>query len=128
MDGLIEWYLTALRRYAQFDGRSRRREYWSFVVVNWVIPVVAALVAGLLGRILGGLIGALVGLYALATIIPHLAVTVRRLHDTGRSGWWFFITFVPLIGWIWLIVLMLLDSEPGDNQYGPNPKRSLAYA
>ena len=125
MDDMVEWYRTVIRKYAQFTGRSRRKEYWMFTLANLVIYVVGGILSGILGR-LGVIISGLIALYALAVIIPSLAVAIRRLHDTGRSGWWMLISFVPLIGGIILLVFFAQDGEPGDNQYGPNPKSIFA--
>jgi uncharacterized membrane protein YhaH (DUF805 family) len=113
----MEWYLKVLKQYADFGGRARRKEYWMFVLFNVIIIVLLAAIDAALGTD-----GILMILYSLAVLIPSIAVAVRRLHDTGRSGWWVLIDFVPLIGPIWLLVLMVLDSQPGENQYGPNPK------
>ena len=116
-------YLEVLKKYAVFNGRARRMEYWMFILFNIIITVVLALIDYLTGtfspRVGVGLLG---GLYALAVLIPSLAVTVRRLHDTGRTGWWILIGLIPVIGGIVLLIFMVLDSEPGANQYGPNPK------
>ena len=119
----MDWYLMAWQKYFDFSGRSRRKEYWIFGLFNLGIGVAllgADLLAGSHGKMAG--MGMLGGLYSLATLIPNLSITVRRLHDTGRSGWWFFILLVPLIGAIVLLVFMLLDSKEGSNDYGPNPK------
>jgi uncharacterized membrane protein YhaH (DUF805 family) len=119
----MDWYLMAWQKYFDFSGRSRRKEYWMFFLFNLGIGIalmIADLIAGSYSKTAGmGLLG---GLYSLATLIPNLSITVRRLHDTGRSGWWFFILLVPLIGAIVLLVFMLLDSKEGSNDYGPNPK------
>jgi uncharacterized membrane protein YhaH (DUF805 family) len=122
-------YLEVLKKYAVFSGRARRKEYWMFFLFNLIIYVVLALIDGLMGTFSpqAGL-GVLSGLYSLAVLIPSLAVTVRRLHDTGRSGWWILIALVPFIGGIVLLVFMVLDSQPGENQYGPNPKATTAAA
>ena len=120
----MNYYIDCLtKKYACFSGRARRQEYWLFVLFNFI----AAFVVGFVGGILAGATGvaafAFLGtIYNLAVLIPGLAVLARRLHDTGRSGWWFLIAIIPLIGWIVLIVFCCLDSQPGDNQYGPNPK------
>ena len=119
----MNWYLTALRKYAVFTGRSRRKEYWFFALFNFIAVVLLATidaVTGTLDEDLG--IGLLSGAYTLAVIVPSIAVSIRRLHDIGRTGWWILIGFVPLIGSIVLLVFALLDSQPGDNQYGANPK------
>jgi uncharacterized membrane protein YhaH (DUF805 family) len=113
----MEWYLAALKKYADFSGRARRREYWMFVLVNLVISCV---LAGL--GYVSNAFNVLSYIYALAVLVPSFAVGWRRLHDTGRSGWWMLIGLIPLVGAIILIVFFLQDSAPGDNQYGPNPK------
>ena len=119
----MSWYLEVLKNYAVFDGRARRKEYWMFALINVVITFVLILIDSLIGTFSPQAgIGLLSGLYALAVLIPSIAVTVRRLHDTGRSGWWILITLIPIIGGIVLLIFMLLDSQPGANQYGPNPK------
>ena len=114
------WYLEVLKKYAVFYGRARRTEYWMFVLFNFIIAMAISIVESLLGS--PGFIGML---YGLAVFIPSLAVSVRRLHDTGRSGLWLLIAFVPLIGFIVLLVFMVQDSEYGQNQYGPNPKEAV---
>lgn len=123
----MNWYLEALKKYATFEGRAGRTEYWFFVLFNVLAVIVLAIIDGVLGtfREEAG-IGLLSGVYALAVLIPSIAVLVRRLHDTDRSGWWILISFVPLIGEIVLLVFALLDGTPGDNRYGPNPKGEAA--
>jgi uncharacterized membrane protein YhaH (DUF805 family) len=106
-----------LKDFAKFDGRSRRAEYWQFALFY----VIASAVVGIIDGVIGDT-GILSGLYALGMLIPGLAVTVRRLHDTNRSGWWVLLMFLPVIGLIWLFVLLVFDSQPGDNRFGPNPK------
>lgn len=122
----MNWYREALRKYATFDGRARRKEYWYFALGNTLAISALALVDGLIGTWDPEKeVGLLSGLYALAVLIPGIAVTVRRLHDTNRPGWWFFIGFIPLIGWLVILVFACLDSQPGANRYGPNPKGVL---
>src|SRR5829696_10017381 len=123
MESITGWYLEVLKKYAVFDGRARRKEYWMFFLINVVISVVLILIDLLIGIFSpqGG-VGLLQGLYSLAVLIPSIAVTVRRLHDTDRSGWWILIALIPFIGGIVLLIFMVLDSQPGVNQYGPNPK------
>jgi len=117
----MSWYLEALKKYAVFSGRARRKEYWFFVLFNIIISFMLGLIEGLIG--LAPDSPSILGLiYGLAVLLPGLAVSVRRLQDTGKSGWWLLIAFVPLVGAIVLIVFMAQDSTPGDNQYGPNPK------
>ena len=123
----MSWYLEALKKYAVFSGRSRRKEYWYFVLFNIIVSIVLGVIDALLGT-RGSVMGAglLSGLYGLAILIPSLAVSVRRLHDIDRSGWWILIALVPLIGTIVLLVFALLEGTPGTNRYGPNPKEATA--
>jgi uncharacterized membrane protein YhaH (DUF805 family) len=112
----VNEYLTVLKKYATFSGRARRKEFWMFVLINFIIMVILSALDMALG------IGLLSGLYALGVLIPSLAVGARRLHDIGRTGWWQLIGIIPLIGLIVLIIFFVMDSNPGDNEYGPNPK------
>ncbi len=112
----MHWYLEALTKYLVFSGRARRREYWTFVLVNTTVQILLTL--GLPAEV--GSVAAL--FFGLFVATPSVAVGVRRLHDTDRSGWWFLLSLIPIIGAIWLSVLMLFDSQPGENQYGANPK------
>ena len=123
----MSWYLEALKKYAVFSGRSRRKEYWYFVLFNIIVSIVLGWIDALLGT-RGSYAGAglLSGIYGLAVLIPTLAVTVRRLYDIDRSGWWILIGLVPLIGAIVLLVFALLDGTPDTNRYGPNPKGATA--
>ncbi|MBN1442063.1 MAG: DUF805 domain-containing protein [Planctomycetes bacterium] len=117
----MNWYVDVLKKYAVFDGRARRKEFWMFCLFNLVIAFVLGFVEGLLGS--PGVVGIL---YGLAVIIPSIAVAVRRLHDTDRSGWWVLIGLIPLIGLIILIVFYVQDGTPGPNQYGESPKAAAA--
>jgi len=101
-----------------FSGRARRKEYWFFSLFNMIIGIVLGFVEVLVGG--PGIVGML---YGLAVLIPALAVSVRRLHDTDRSGWWLLILLIPVVGAIVLLIFMVLDSSPGENQYGANPKQ-----
>lgn len=120
----MNWFLSALKtKYATFSGRAQRAEYWYFLLFYILIYIGLSVIDRALGMYSQeGQIGLLGGLFSLATLIPSLAVAVRRLHDTGRTGWWLLLGFIPLIGAIVLIVFMVLDSDPGTNEYGPNPK------
>jgi len=115
-----------MKKYVVFSGRARRTEYWMFALINTIISIVAMVLDNVLGTTTedkrSGLFS---GLFALATLLPSVAVYVRRLHDVGKSGWWMFIGLIPIVGAIWLFVLTVTDSQPGDNEYGENPK-SLA--
>ncbi len=113
---LKEWYLKVLGQYTDFSGRARRKEYWMFVLANFIITAVLSVIDYIIGY------NIFVGLYSIAILIPSLAVCVRRLHDIGKSGWWMLICLIPVIGEIWLIVLFCQDSQYGANQWGANPK------
>ena len=119
----MNWYIGVLKKYAVFSGRARRKEYWFFVLFNIIIAFVLGFIDGLMGNVHAesgmGLLG---GLYALAVLLPGIGVSVRRLHDTGRTGWWLLLAFVPLVGALVLLVFMVLDGESGPNEYGPDPK------
>lgn len=123
----MNWYFEVLKKYAAFGGRARRREYWMFALVNLIVTFALVFLEGQLG--LGGAsggFGMLSLVYTLVVLLPSLAVGVRRLHDTGRSGWWLLIVLLPIAGPIALIVFAAQDSEAGSNDYGPNPKGALA--
>jgi uncharacterized membrane protein YhaH (DUF805 family) len=121
----MDWYLAVLKKYAQFSGRARRKEYWYFTLFNVIFSVVLSFVDGLTGTFdAESGVGLLSGLYSLAVLIPSIAVGVRRLHDTGRSAWWLLILLIPLVGVIIFLVFMVLESQEGENQYGPSPKLS----
>lgn len=122
----MEWYLNCIKQnYTNFSGRARRKEYWMFTLINLLIVIAFEIVIAILGSMSDvlALVGAIVYLvYALGVFLPSLAVAVRRLHDTDRSGWWLLIALVPLVGSIVLLCFLCFDSTPGDNQYGANPK------
>ncbi len=123
----MNWYLAVLKKYAVFWGRARRKEYWYFALFNILIAIVLGIIDGVTGTFSPEVgIGLLGGLYSLAVLIPGFAVAVRRLHDTGKSGWWLLILLVPLVGPIVFLVFTVQDSQPGENQYGPNPKLAEA--
>ena len=125
----MNWYLAVLKNYVGFSGRARRMEYWMFWLINLIVTIVLICVDYMMGTAnpMTGL-GMLSGLYALAVFLPNLAVCVRRLHDTDRSGWWILISLIPLIGLIVLLVFLFSDGTPGDNKYGPSPKAAAATA
>lgn len=119
----MNWYLEVLKKYAEFNGRASRQEYWFFMLFNILISAFFATIDFFGGtfNVEAG-VGLLSGLYSLAVLIPGISVTVRRLHDTDRSGWWLLIPLIPIIGGIVLFIFMVQDSTSGDNQYGSNPK------
>jgi uncharacterized membrane protein YhaH (DUF805 family) len=119
----MKWYFKVLTQYADFKGRARRMEYWMFILFNTIIALIIMALDNLLGLTVEGLpYGYIYFVYVLFVFIPSLAVAVRRLHDTGKSGWMILVGLIPLIGAIWLLVLLVTDSKPGSNQYGHNPK------
>ena len=123
----MSWFVAALKKYAVFGGRSRRKEYWYFVLFSLIISVVLTIIDGAIGTLDSSTgLGLLSGIFTLAILIPSIAVSVRRLHDIDRTGWWFLISFVPLIGTIVLLVFAVQEGTPGSNRYGPNPKADVA--
>ena len=120
----MEWATLPLKKYAQFDGRSRRKEYWSYFLLVIGLNIVANMLDSIVG--LGGMVWSMWGplslLLSLALFVPGLAVTIRRLHDTGRSGWWTLIVFIPFVGALVLLYFMVIEGTPGPNEYGPDPK------
>ncbi|MCV6620690.1 MAG: DUF805 domain-containing protein [Cellvibrionaceae bacterium] len=115
----MEYFMDALKRYADFSGRARRKQYWMFVLFYFIFSIVVSIVDSILGTMFLGMI------FGLAMLVPSLAIGARRLHDTGRSGWWQLLLLIPLIGFIVLLVFYVQDSHP-DNDYGPNPKAGEA--
>ena len=119
----MNWYLKVLKQYADFKGRARRKEYWMFILFNIIFGGIAMILDSVFGIAIEGVgYGPLYGVYVLVLFIPGLAVAVRRLHDIGKSGWMILIALIPVIGAIWILVLMVTDSNPGENLYGANPK------
>jgi uncharacterized membrane protein YhaH (DUF805 family) len=119
----MNWFLEALKKYATFEGRARRKEYWYFALFYCLAFIALAIVDGVAGTFEeeSG-VGLFSGVFILATLLPSIAVLVRRLHDTDRNGWWILINLIPVIGAIVLLVFTAQDSQPGANRYGPNPK------
>ncbi|WP_417389077.1 DUF805 domain-containing protein [Gimesia sp.] len=118
----MNWYLAVLKKYADFEGRARRKEYWMFILFNILISFVIGILGAIIGETGGLITVSLSGLYSLFIFIPSIAVTVRRLHDTNRTGWWILISLIPFFGAIILFIFMILDSDPNANAYGENPK------
>lgn len=115
---IIDWFKKCLRNYANFSGRARRKEYWYFVLIQSVL----AFIATIIDYIIFSNLGLFYFVTALGLFIPSLAVTIRRLHDTSRSGWWMLISIIPLIGSILLIVWLATETKPEVNQWGPPAK------
>lgn len=111
----MEYFVDAFKQYATFTGRATRTQYWMFVLIYLIIAIVLGVIDGLLG------IGVLGPIFGLVMLIPSISITARRLHDTGRTGWWQLIYFVPLIGLIVMIIFLVQDSD-ANNEYGANPK------
>jgi len=125
MEAFNLYFLDILKnKYAQFDGRARRKEYWMFVAVYAAIYVVLGIITGIFFAIsstLGSIFYGLIGLVSLAVLVPSLALAVRRLHDTNKSGWFILLSFVPIVS-LYLIYLLVIEGDQADNQYGPDPK------
>lgn len=125
---MIEWYLKVVRdNYANFSGRARRSEYWYFILCNALIKLVLGLITVAIIKASNtmGIIGVvLIILYSFAMVVPNLAVVVRRLHDVGKSGWFYFVSFIPLVGQIWILALFCTEGNRGENKYGPDPKEN----
>ncbi len=120
----MNYYLDVLKKYAVFSGRAQRKEFWMFSLISTIVALVLVVIDGALGTFdAESEMGLLSGIYLLAIILPMLGLSIRRLHDTGRSGWWLLISIIPLIGTITLLVFYCLDSAPEENQYGDNPKK-----
>ncbi|GKX57303.1 DUF805 domain-containing protein [Leminorella grimontii] len=123
----MEWFKKCLKQYADFSGRARRKEYWMFQLFTVIIAVVLMIVGSILDSMFGsnGVVSLLlVGIFYLAILLPALSVTVRRLHDTDKTGWWLLLAFIPF-GSLVLFVFTVLDSTNGQNAYGPSPKEAI---
>lgn len=119
----MNYYISVLKDYVTFTGRARRAEYWMFTLINVIICIVLYALAMQAESLF-----ILYALYTLAVFLPSIAVSVRRMHDLGKSGWMVLIGLIPLIGGIILLVMFCMDSQPGDNEYGPNPKATATAA
>lgn len=117
----MEWMLLPLRRYFEVRGRSRRMEYWMFSLFSALVGVVATFIDAALGFDWEST-GPVGGITSIGLFIPGFTVAFRRLHDTDRSAWWMLLLLLPIIGWIWLFVLFVLEGTPGPNRFGPDPK------
>jgi uncharacterized membrane protein YhaH (DUF805 family) len=117
----MHYYTDAFKKYAVFQGRSTRREFWMFLLINMIISIV-------LSTFLDGGQGLISNLYLLITVLPSLAMGVRRLHDTNRSGWWLFMNLLPIIGQITLLVFFASKGTAGENQYGSESGATMVAA
>ncbi len=116
---MLDWMTMPLKRYTDFSGRSRRKEYWFFVLGVWIVMIALSIIEGILGLtgMIGGAYGPLTALFYLGVLIPLIAVAIRRMHDQDRSGWWI---LFPIVN----IVFLFLDGTKGANRFGPDPKDS----
>jgi uncharacterized membrane protein YhaH (DUF805 family) len=122
----MHWYIDVLRKYWVFEGRARRKEYWIFALISSLILIFLSLVDEMTGWKVWDDEGVLSLIYSVAVLVPSLAVMVRRLHDTDRSGWWCLILLIPLIGLIVVFVFLVSNGNEGDNRFGPDPKAETA--
>jgi len=124
----MTWALMPLQKYAVFSGRSRRKEFWMFVLFTFVVEIVLAIIDAIIGTYNTALgIGLLSGLFYLAILVPSTALNTRRLHDIGKSGWFQLLFIIPIVGFILWIIWMVRDSDDGVNKYGPSPKAPVGY-
>ncbi len=115
----MNWFIDCItKNYVNFSGRARRKEYWMFVLFSVILGIITVIIDRMISR---SLIFTMI--FSLAIFLPNLAVTVRRLHDTDKSGWWMLLQFIPYLGGFIILIFCLIDSTPGTNQYGENPKK-----
>ena len=120
----MEWYIKVIKSYSDFNSRARRKEYWMFTLWNIIFTLLASLLDysfGIVYPLVG--YGPLYIAYALFVLVPSIAVTLRRLHDIGKSGWMYLVAFIPIAGWIWLLILFVTEGNEGNNAYGEDPKQ-----
>ncbi len=116
----MKWFIQAFKKYAVFNGRARRKEFWMYYLFLIIFMVVAAVIDAAMGSFV------LSAVFTLVTLVPTLSVYIRRLHDTGRSGWWILISLIPLVGSLVLFYFLISDGGVEDNQYGESPKMVAA--
>ena len=120
---IMEWYIKGINSYSDFNSRARRKEYWMFTLWNIIFALLASLLDYFFGIVYPSLgYGPLYIAYALFVFVPGIAVTVRRLHDIGKSGWMYLVAFIPIVGFIWLLILLIKEGDQGNNAYGEDPK------
>ncbi len=118
----MNWFIAVLKKYADFSGRARRQEYWMYILFYTIFYIGAAIIDGVIIGSAGIPFPVFTAIYALALIIPTLAVGVRRMHDISKSGAMILVSLIPFIGGIWFLILTVTEGTPGENQYGPDPK------
>jgi len=124
----MTWALMPLQKYAVFSGRSRRKEFWMFVLFTFIVEIVLAIIDAIIGTYNTAIgMGLLSGLFYLAILVPSIALNTRRLHDIGKSGWFQLLFIIPIVGFILWIIWMVRDSDDGVNKYGPSPKAPVGY-
>lgn len=121
----MQWFIAAMKKAFNFSDRSRRKEYWMFILFTLIFSIVLTIIDTVAGLEIAEDMGILSTLFSIILIIPTLSVTVRRLHDVGKSGWWVLISLIPIIGFIVLLVFTVKDSESKTNNFGPNPKAAF---
>ena len=123
---MLDWMTMPLKRYTDFSGRSRRKEYWFFVLGVFIVAVVLGIVEGILGLsgMVAGAYGPLTAIFLLGIIVPSIAVQVRRFHDQDKSGWFVLLALIPFLGGLAVLVFMCLEGTKGANRFGPDPKDS----
>ncbi len=115
----FHWYIDVWKKCGDISGRARRMEYWTFILFHYIVLIVLGVAEGMTNK--SNFMG---GLYSLVAVVPLITVGIRRMHDIGKSGWWLLIGLLPCAGGIILLIFLVRDSEPGTNQYGPNPQRA----
>jgi len=123
--GFVEAIQSGLNNYANFSGRACRSELWFWILFQLLAIIVSSIVSGILAAIIGNAGWIIYGIVIIGLILPTLAVEIRRLHDLDKSGWWFFITLVPFVGGIILIIFFCTEGTPGPNRFGSNPLRMV---
>lgn len=118
----MNWYIGVLKNYVGFSGRARRQEFWMFILINSIVSAVLNVIQTMMGMEIPWISV----IYIIVTLLPNLAVSVRRLHDTNRSGFWVLLNFLPVIGWIILIIFYCKEGVSGTNRFGNDPKYDLS--
>lgn len=117
----MNYFIDVVKKYAVFSGRARRSEYWFFILFYTIFNLVLSYIDAIAGLMIVEGLGILSTILGLGLLLPTIGVTIRRLHDSGKSGWWFLFMMIPLLGWVVGLIFMVLGSSEGENKYGPNP-------